>query len=151
MDIRSCVSGTRWTCSTCSPPQTHTGLQSREERGAYRRMSMSITDQWLDTIIGSIIYRQICRAMIQWWIAWTVHLFTQVVEFTTIYDRIGKDAAMALRGRLACLVDHLGYLDLNYLGCSLNSEFYGLRRTGENLGRVQKLTALLCMFRVPGT
>lgn len=32
------------------------------------------------------------------------HLFTNVVKFTIIYDRIGKSAVMALRGRLACHV-----------------------------------------------
>lgn len=75
------------------------------------------------------------------------HLFTNVIKFTTRYDRIGASAVMALRGRLACIVDHLGYL--GYLGCSVSSEFFELRRSGEKLSRVQNSIALFVC--IPGT
>lgn len=77
------------------------------------------------------------------------HLLPTLIKLFTTYDRIGNCAVMAGRGRLACLADHLGHLD--YLGCSLNSEFFELRGSGGESQQRAKFDSSICLFRVPGT
>ena len=55
---------------------------------------------------------------------------------------------MALEGRLACLVDHLAYLDLNYLGCSLIRVLQRSKNRGES-GQSTKVDSSIVY--VPGT